>query len=134
MGTLASTNNWVNVAPAAANLALYAGDTPRLGIILPLDLTGWTAHMDIRDASGVILQLSSLNGGLTIEANTGRDEVTNEIISKPGVSLIRMRDLSSLEEATIQASTCKYDLETRRLDEAITWLRGFIMVEGDITV
>lgn len=127
----------IEIRPARLDLTVYRGDTPRLVIILPLDLTGHTAHMDVRDSAGALLvQLSSADGGLLITPNTGRDPLTGALVPAAGRSVVRMRDLSDLEEAALLAASFpSYDLEVRQGSAfRKTYLRGRFRLEGDVTL
>lgn len=127
----------IRISPARLDLTVYRGDTPRLVIVLPLDLTGYSAHMDIRDSAGAALvQLSSLDGGLLITPNTGRDPLTGALVPVAGRSVVRMRDLSNAEEgAILGASFPSYDLEVRQgASWRKTYLRGRFRLEGDVTL
>lgn len=126
----------IEIRPARLDIALYRGDTPRLVIILPLDLTGHTVHMDVRDSAGAaMVQLSSLDGGLLVTPNTGRDPLTGALVPVAGRSVVRMRDLSDAEEAAVLAASFpSYDLEVRQGAFRKTYLRGRFRLEGDVTL
>lgn len=125
-----------HLVPARLDLTLYRGDTPRLVIILPLDLTGHTVHVDVRDSAGALLvQLSSADGGLLVTPNTGRDPLTGALVPAAGRSVVRMRDLTDVEESAILAASFpSYDLEVRGTAFRKTYLRGRFRLEGDVTL
>lgn len=123
----------IRLGPATLNLTLYEGDSSRLLVILPLDLTGYLVSMEIRRRGGdLIVRLDSSNGGLIVQPNTGRDS-NGALVPMPGKSVVRLRNLSTLEEQAISAGIAFYDLEVRQGSTVKTYLRGILKIEEDIT-
>ncbi|GIV82189.1 MAG: hypothetical protein KatS3mg051_1543 [Anaerolineae bacterium] len=124
----------VRLGPARADLTLYRGDSPRLSIVLPVDLSGYTVRMHIRNSGGSLLvALNSANGDLIVLPNTGYINGVQSPVA--GRSIVRLRALTGAEEAAIiAAGGAIYDLEVSQGSTVKTFLRGQFRLEEDVTL
>lgn len=85
---------------------------------LPLDMTGATARMNIRDSSGtLLLDLTTANGKL--------------VVAGPGKLLI---ELTAAETAAIDLTAAVYDLELVMADGSVDrWAQGAVTVSLEQT-
>lgn len=70
------------MAAGTYNIVIEQGTTFELPVTVSMDLTGWTARMQIKTAVGVnpsILDLTTANGGITIDADVAESDVVINI-------------------------------------------------------
>lgn len=97
--------------PVSIDLIVYKGSTFKASFVLtqdglPFDLDGWSARMQIRetiDSATVVSELTTENGGITIDHVTATDGTTVSW----GYTLL----LSATATAAISVSSGVYDIE-----------------------
>jgi hypothetical protein len=90
------------------------------GLFVPVDLTGFSAKMQVRKNTGspVIIELSTTNGRITIDAANGKITLS----------------LSATDTAALASGMYKYDLDlTSPSSFVIRFVQGNFEVSGQIT-
>lgn len=112
--------------PGRYNLTVYQGTTFDLKPVwkiggVPVDLTGYTADMQVRYATdtSIIVELSTANGRITIDAAYGR------------VNL----HISATDTAALPAGVYQYDLNLTNTNDSTVYkiLQGAFVVSASVT-
>ena len=117
--TISSVTNSTTAVLAAA--ATFSVSGASLEIYLPIDLTGYTARMQIRqtaESSTFLAELTNANGGITLGGTAG----TVTIVMTAAVT------------AALTAGRAVYDLElVPPNSKTIRWLAGTVNITREIT-
>ena len=112
--------------PGRYNLAVYKGTTFALSPVwkiggVPVNLSGYTADMQVRYATdtAIIVELSTANGRITIDAAYGRVNLT----------------LTASQTAALAAGTYQYDLNLTNTSDSTVYkiLQGVFIVNPSVT-
>lgn len=112
--------------PGRYNLTVYKGTTFQLKPVwkiggVAVNLTGYTADMQVRYATdtSIIVELSTSNGRITIDAAYGRVNLT----------------ISAADTATLAAGTYQYDLNLTNTADGTIYkiLQGTFVVAASVT-
>lgn len=112
-------------APGIVDLTIYQGATFRKRLIwkvnaLPVDLTGFTARMQIRASTGdstVLVELTTENGGIEITAIDGQIDLY----------------IAADDTALLTFNTGVYDLELNESGEVTRLAMGKVYLNKEVT-
>jgi len=120
---MVGTTSGVRVTPDGTDvhLTIFAGKTLRFAIIWggfePIDITGWTAKLQVRNKkSQLIFSLSTDDGSIVNEGGTGRIWLN-----------------ATPEQTSLLKESGRYELElTDSIGNVFRALSGFVSVEVDV--
>lgn len=123
----------VRQGPAALNLEFYEADTQGIAIWLPMDLTGFTVRLQVRDISGTQLAELTVGDGLTVIPGDLPPPTPDNPNPTPPSSLITIAPTPA-QRAAVVGKRAQYDLEVASAGYRETWLAGAFTVTSQVTI